>query len=141
MQSLSLVILVLLPPLISGPLPAIIWLWLGFNQNWRRLLPLAAFLTLILNAAASVLIVANLEGFLPSGFFACAVTPIVGLITLLLSLAFIRRTFRTIPENSLQRRWLKVGVLAIPVVQLFTMAMLVLIAPALCAIGIRSCPD
>jgi hypothetical protein len=123
----------------SGPLPAIIWLWAGRHQNWRRLLPLAALSTIILNVVASVLIITNLEGSLPSGFLACAVTPIVGLITLLLSRIFVRRTFQTLPDNALQRRWLQVGIVAIPVVQLFTVTTLILIAPALCTLGLRSC--
>ena len=139
MQSLSFVILALLPPLISGPLPAMIWLWAGRRPNWRWLLPLAAFATISLNVAAAVLIVANLEGSLPAGFWACAVTPIVGLITLLLSQVFVPRTFQTLPDNTLQRRWLRVGIIAIPVVQLFTVTTLILIAPALCRLGLRSC--
>jgi hypothetical protein len=141
MQSLSFVVLALLPPLVSGPLPAMIWLWSGRNQNWRLLLPVAAFLTILLNLAASILIVTNLEGFLPSGFFACAVTPIVGLVTLLLSRVLVRRAFQTLPEDDPRRRWLKVGVFAVPVVQLFAVITLVLIAPALCNTGMRSCAE
>ena len=116
-----------------------IWLRSGRSQNWRRLLPLAAFLTIILNLTASILIVTHLDGFLPSGFFACALTPIFGLVTLLLSRAFVRRAVHSLPADDLRRRWLKVGVFAIPVVQLFTVITLVLIAPALCTTAIRSC--
>jgi len=141
MPSVLFVILALLPPLISGPLPAIIWLWLGLNQNWRRLLPWAVFLTIVFNLAAATLMVANLDGFLPSGFFACAVTPIVGLVTLLFSRVLVRRTLQTVPENALQRRWLQVGIFAIPVVQLFTVTALVLIAPSLCTLGLRTCTE
>jgi len=141
METLSFVIFALLPPLISGPLPAILWFRMGRSQNWRWMLPLVAFFAIVLNIGAAALIVVNLEGFLPAGFLACALTPIAALATLLLSRLLVHRGSQSLPENTIQRRWLRVGIFAIPALQLFTVATLVLIAPSLCAMGIRSCTE
>ncbi len=141
MANLYYAIFALLPPLISGPLPAILWFKLGSSQSWKWQMPLAALLAIALNLIASVLILANLDGFLPPGFFACALTPITALATLLLSRKLARRSYQALSESAAQRRWLQFGIFALPALQLINVTIVVLIAPALCTLGIRPCSD
>ncbi len=141
MANLYYVVLVLLPPLISGPLPAILWFKLGSSQSWKWQMPLVALLAIALNLVASVLMLTNLDGFLPAGFIACALTPITAPATLLLSRALARRNYPALSESTAQRRWLQVGVFALPALQLLNVAIVILIAPVLCTLGIRACSD
>jgi len=133
----SFIILALLPPIISGPLPTLILFGIMQNKNWRAYFPLALILAIALNVCAFVLMIWNLDGLLPPGFFACSLTPIVALATLAVSLMSFRRGFQA--EDTTRRSWLRVGIIAIPLLQLFTIAIMLLIAPSLCGTSIRNC--
>lgn len=141
MGFLSFVIFVLLPPFLAGPLPTYLWLKMGSSPNWRWQLPVAALLAVALNLGAAALIVANLEGLVAAGFFACMLTPITALVTVLLSRISFRRGYLTQPENVIQRRWLQGGIVAIAVLQIGMVTTVVLIAPSLCTLGLRTCFD
>ena len=142
MQTLVFLALVFLPPLISGPLPAMLVFMsegIASGLNWRRKLLLAVLLALLLNLVAFAVIISNLDGLLPPGFFACVVTPIAALATLIVSLRLFRRTDPGLQANSNQRKWLRRCLVAIPLLQMLMLATLVLIAPAFCGTGIRTC--
>ena len=137
MGTLSFIGLALLPPIISGPLPTFILFRIMQSQNWRAYFPLALVLAIAFNVCAFILMIWNLDGLLPPGFFACLLTPIVGLAMLTASVIASRRGFQA--EDATQRRWLRVGIIAIPLLQLFTIAIMILIAPSLCGTSIRNC--
>lgn len=141
MQTLTFLALAFLPPLISGPLPAMLVFRIAAGPNWRRQLPLAILLAIILNLIASAVIISNLDGLLPPGFVACSLTPIVAVITLIVSLRLSRRTHPDLDANPSQRRWLRLSLVAIPALQILFVTTLVLIAPALCDTGIRTCAN
>ena len=111
------------------------------NRNWRMQLPLAILLAIILNLIAFAIIISNSDGLLPSGALACGLTPIAALATLIVSLSLLRRTDPDPNANPMQRRWLRLSLLAIPALQILMITTLVLIAPALCNTGIRTCTD
>ena len=135
------VLFALLPPFLSGPLPTYLWLKMGSSPNWRWQMPVAAVLAVALNLVAAALIVANMEGLVGAGFVACMLTPITALVTALLSRISLRRGYLTLPENVSQRRWLQVGIVAIAVLQIGMVTAVVLIAPSLCTLGLRTCFD
>lgn len=141
MQTLNFLALAFLPPLISGPLPAMLVFRMASNRNWRMQLPLAILLAIVLNLIAFAVILSNFDGFLPSGFFACSLTPIVAIATLIVSLRLSRRTHPDLDANPMQRRWLRLCLVAFSALQIFTVTILVLIAPALCDTGIRTCAN
>ena len=139
MQTLLFLAVAFLPPLISGPLPAMLVFRMAAGLNWRRTLPLAVLLAIILNFIAFAAIVSNLDGLLPPGFFACMLTPVAAVATLIVSLGRFRRADAGRGADPMQRRWLCVGLVAIPVLQVLMVTILVLIAPALCGTVLRTC--
>jgi len=141
MQTLIFLFLAFLPPLISGPLPAILVLRIASGANWRRRLPLMALLAIILNLIAFAIMISELDGFLPPGFVACGLTPIVAVATLIVSLRLLRRTESDLDADPMQRRWLQLSLVAIPALQILTVIILIIIAPALCNTEIRACTN
>lgn len=110
------------------------------RPHWRRKLSLAILLAVILNLAAFAAILFNLDGLLPAGFFAGGLIPLTALATVIVSLLRFRRTAADPQADPLQRKWLRLGLVAIPVLQMLMLIILVLIGPALCTTGLRSCP-
>jgi len=141
MQTLFFLSLAFLPPLISGPLPSMLVLRLASGSDWRRSLFLIALLTIILNLAAVTMIIFGLDDFLPPGAIACSLTPVVAIITLILSLRSLRRIASDLGVNAVQNKWLQLSLVAISALQILTAVILIIIAPALCNTGIRDCPD
>ena len=139
MQTLLFLVIVFLPPLISGPLPAMLVFRMAAGLNWRRTLPLAILLAIILNFIAFAAIVSNLDGLLPPGFFACMLTPVAAVATLIVSLGRLRRIDSGPEADPMQRRWLRLSLVAIPVLQMLMLTILVLVAPALCGTALRTC--
>jgi hypothetical protein len=139
MQTLIFLAIAFLPALICGPVPAMLVFRVGPGLNWRRGLPLAVLLAAILNLIAFVVIVSHLDGLLPPGFFACLLTPLAALVTLIVSLRWLRRTDPAVPADPIQRRWLRLSLVAIPVLQMLMITILILIAPALCGTVLRTC--
>jgi hypothetical protein len=141
MQTLFFLSLAFLPPLISGPLPSILVLRFGLGENWRRHLLLIALLTIILNLGAAAIIIFGLDDFLPPGAIACSLTPIVAIVTLIISLRSLRRIASDLNVNPVQGKWLQLSLVAISTLQILMVIILIIIAPALCNTGIRDCPD
>lgn len=141
MQTLVFLALAFLPPLISGPLSAMLVFRMASGLNWRRQLALAILLAMILNLIAFAVIISNLDGLLPSGFFACALTPIAAVATLIVSLRLFREADPDPNANPMQRKWFRLSLVAIPVLQVLMVTTLVLVAPALCDTGIRTCSN
>jgi hypothetical protein len=139
MQTVLFLAVVFLPPLISGPVPAALVFRVAPGLNWRRALPLAVLLAVVLNIIAFVVIVSNLDGLLPPGFFACVLTPIAAIVTLIVSLLRLRRIGAGVEVDPIRRRWLCVSLVSIPVLQVLMLAILVLVAPALCGTALRTC--
>jgi hypothetical protein len=143
MQTLIFFATALLPPLISGPLPAMLVFTLGgvsTGLNWRRKLALAIFLAIVLNLVACAVIIFNLNGLLPPGLLACVLTPIAALATLIVSLLLFHRSDPGSQANPIQRKWLHRSLVAIPLLQVLMLGILVLIAPALCGTSMHICP-
>jgi len=144
LQSLLFWVFVFLPPLISGPLPAVlVFASAGAapRPHWRRKLSLAILLAVILNLAAFAAILFNLAGLLPAGLFAGGLIPLTALATLIVSLLRFRRTAADPQADPLQRKWLRRCLVAVPLLQMLMLAVLVLLAPALCGAGIRPCSN
>jgi hypothetical protein len=141
MQTLLFLLIVFLPPLISGPVPAALVFRVAPGLNWRHALPLTVLLAVVLNIIAFVVIVANLNGLLPPGFFACVLTPVAAIATLIVSLGRLRRTDAGPGADPMQRKWLRVSLITIPLLQVLMVSILVLIAPALCGTALRTCTN
>jgi hypothetical protein len=139
MQTLVFLAIVFLPPLISGPVPAALVLKVAPSLNWRRALPVDGLLAVVLNIIAFAVIVSNLDGLLPPGFFACVLTPIAAVTTLVVSLGRLRQIDAGPEADPMRSRWLRVSLVAIPVMQVLMVAILVLAAPALCGTFLRTC--
>ncbi len=141
MDTLTFLALAILPPLIAGPVPAALAFRSVSGQDWKRRLPLAILSAIALNLIAGAIIVFSLEGLLPAGFFACSLTPVAAGATLMISLRYFRRAVSGPDGDSTQRRWLRLSLVAIPALQMLTGTMVVLIAPALCSWGVRTCAN
>ena len=139
MQTLVFLAIAFLPPLISGPVPAMLVLRVTPSLNWRRALTVAGFLAVVLNIIAFAMIASNMDGLIPPGFFACVLTPIAALATLIVSLVRLRQIDAGPEVDPVRSRWLRVSLVAIPVMQVLMVTILVLIAPALCGTTLRSC--
>ena len=139
MQTLVFLAIAFLPPLISGPVPAALVFRVAPGLNWRRALPLMVLLAVVLDLIAFVVIASNLDGMLPPGFFACVLTPIVAVATLIVSLGRLRRIGAGPGADPMRRSWLRVSLVAIPILQMLMLTILVLVAPALCGTALRTC--
>ena len=139
MQTLVFLAIVILLPLITGPVPAALAFRVAPGLNWRRALPLIVLLAVVLDLIAFVVIVSNLDGLLPPGFFACVLTPIAAIVTLIVSLVRLRRIDAGLEGDPIRFRWLRLSLVAIPVMQMVMVTILVLIAPALCGTFLRTC--
>jgi hypothetical protein len=139
MQTLVFLALCFLPPLIAGPLPTMLVLRMTSGPNWRRQLPLAILLAIILNLIAFAFIVSNLDGLLPPGFVACVLTPIAAVVTLIVALHLLRQTDPGQNVDPIKQRWLRVSLVAIMALQILMVVIVALVAPALCETGIRNC--
>ena len=73
------------------------------------------------------------------GFFACMLTPIAAFATLIVSLGRFRRTALGPGADPIQQKWLRLSLVAIPLLQMLMLTILVLIAPALCGTALRTC--
>jgi membrane protease YdiL (CAAX protease family) len=141
MQILIFLVLAFLPALISGPLPAMLVFKMASGLNWRRQLLLAFLLAIILNLIAFTMILSNLDGFLPSGAVSWGLTLIVSIATLIVSLCLLRRKVTDPDINPIRRKWMRLTLIAIPVLQILMITTLLIIAPSLCNTGFRTCTD
>jgi hypothetical protein len=140
MQSLLFWVFVFLPPMISGPLPAVLVFRAASGLNWRRGLLLALLSAVILNLLAFIIINTNLYGLFDSGSLACGLTPLAALATMIFSLRRFRRSAAVQDADSQRQKSLRLSLAAIPLLQILMLTILVLIGPALCTTGLRSCP-
>jgi hypothetical protein len=144
MQILLFLAIACLPPLISGPLPALLAFapeGVAPRLTWRWRLSLVILSAILLNLIAFYVIVSNLDGLLPAGFFACMLTPVAAVATLIVSLGRLRRTGAGQGADPTQRKWLRVSLIAIPLLQVLMVGILVLAAPALCGTALRTCTN
>lgn len=141
MQLLIFLTKVILPPLLSGPLPTLLVFKLTAAENWRRQMPVVALLAIISNLAAFTIMIFELDGFLPSGFIACVLTPFVAVVTLIVSLRSLGQTGSGLDVNLIKNKWLKISFFGITVLQILMIVTLIVIAPSLCETEIRTCTD
>jgi hypothetical protein len=142
MQIVLFLAIAFLPPFISGPLPAMLALAPEGGAprlTWRWRLCLVSLSAILLNLVAFWVIASHLDGLLPPGFFACMLTPIAAVATLIVALGRLRRKDASQAADPMQRKWLRVSLIAIALLQVLVVSILAVIAPALCGTALRVC--
>ena len=130
-------LLVLVYPLLLGPGAGTVFLW-SLKQKSRYAISLFWVLLIIAHGLGFLLVVLTLGGGLPGpGFFSCLVTPIFSVLTMLQ----LRIRGKQIQPGLDPRRtrWLQLGTILIPGLQILVILLLVLFGPALCETPLRSC--
>jgi hypothetical protein len=119
----------LLYPIVTGPLAAYVLL-LVLRRHDRRLIVLFWPVLTVLHAAGYLLMMRTLGDFLPGpGSLACLVTPVFAVATAL-GMRLASRRLRQAPgRDPVRQRWLVAGTFLIPLMQLVTVATLLLLAP------------
>jgi hypothetical protein len=134
------VALALLPPLLTGPVPAVIYV-IALKKNRPPTLLLFWALLLILDAAAVIVMALSLGDFVGPGDFACVQMPLSALVVALILVVSRRRLLGGDLQNEALRRWYLLGVVLIPSLQVVMMLATALLGPVFCELGLRSCSD
>ncbi|MEJ2150280.1 MAG: hypothetical protein P8Z40_12470 [Chloroflexota bacterium] len=141
MNKVIFLVSILLYPIISGPVATLAFIIiLRLRKQWAMVL---FWLSLVaLNVAGFFYLALTLGDFFAGpGFFACMITPIFAIVTVLVSRLLVRRLHQAIGGDDKRQRWLTVGTLLIAFLQIATVFALALLAPWLCEIGIRNCSE
>ena len=121
---------VFLYPVVSGPLTALVFVMaLRRKEQWPSFL----FWTVLIavHIAGFFLMVHTLGDFLfGPGFLACLITPIFAVGTALGLRLSSRRFYQAVGDDPSRRRWFAAGTFLIPLLQLGTVVMLMLLAPS-----------
>ena len=132
------IVAAILPPVVSGPVAATVFVAILKEDTGRRLL--LFWLMLIAWDVATFFFIANTTGdFIGPGFVACLATPIAVAFALIIRRSSSHRFYQAIGDDKVRQRWFLVGTLLIPFLQIVTVILLVLLRPALCEMGIISC--
>lgn len=134
------VALALLPPLITGPAAAVIYV-VALKKKRPHTLRLFWTLLLVLDVAATVVMTLTLGDFIGPGALACVQMPLTAFVAALILIVSRRRLLGAELQGSDLRRWYLLGVVFIPVLQLAMMLALALLGPLFCELGLRSCSD
>jgi hypothetical protein len=138
--TITFMITALLPPIISGPGAAALFV-AAIKSKRRWSLPLFWVALPALDIAMIVWVALSRGGLFGPDLLACALTPVIALVTMLALMLARKRVYRRLGEDKGRRRWYGVGVVAIPSIQMALMALFLLLGPYLCELGIGSCPD
>jgi hypothetical protein len=141
MNIVGFIVSTLLYPVLSGPVAAFV-LVIVLRQAKRWALALFWLLVVALNVAGFFCLAVTLGDFFPGpGFFSCAITPILAVLTALVPRLLARRIHQLIGDDTRRKRWLAAGTLLIAALQVGTVFSLLLLAPWLCEIGVRDCSE
>jgi hypothetical protein len=140
MSTIASLAAIFLPPIISGPVAAIVFVAvLRREGRWR--LPLFWASLLVVDFAAMMFMALTLGEFIGPGFFACLLMPVFAVGTLVVLVLVRKRAYRVVGEDEKRRTWYVVGALLIPFLQMAVTAALLVVGPLLCYLGIRPCSD
>ncbi len=132
--------LALLPPLITGPAAAVIYVIALRKKRLPVLLSFWACL-LALDAAATLVMTLTAGGFVGPGTLACVQMPLTAFVAAVILIVSRRRTLAAELRDGALRRWYLLGVVLIPVLQLAMMLAAATLGPLFCELGLRSCSD
>lgn len=130
LATISFYALGLLYPVVSGPLAALLLVvTLKRDERWPRLLFWPGLI--VVHVAGYLLMMHTLDNSLVgSGFLSCLITPIFAVATALGLRLWLQRFNKAMDNDPNQRRWLIAGTIALPLLQLVTTLLLVLLAPS-----------
>ncbi|MBI5053246.1 MAG: hypothetical protein HZC38_19995 [Chloroflexi bacterium] len=129
----------ILPPTLIGPVAT--WAWIEIlKRNVRHEIALYWIVVIVGDAAAALFMALNMGSFFPDfGFFACMLIPLAAFLSIALTSVMRKRFESAVGGNPNQMRWYRLGGLILFALQLVTAFSVVIIAPALCAMGWRVC--
>ena len=137
--TLYFIILILLYPVLTGPLAALIYLRILLYRAGKRVILFWLGLLVVHGLGFIFLTAITGDNLFDPGFFSCLITPLLAVLSALV-LRFGGLRMAEEPAWGLQdKRWLLLGTVIIPLLQLITMGSFVVLAPYLCQIGLRSC--
>jgi hypothetical protein len=121
---------VFLYPVISGPVAALVLVVaLKRKEQWLRVLFWPVLIAV--HIAGFFLMVHTLGDFVfGPGFLACLITPIFAVGTALGLRLSSRRFYQAVGDDLIRRRWFVTATFLIPLLQLGTVVMLILLAPS-----------
>ena len=131
--------LALLPPLITGPVAAVVYV-IALKKKSQMLLLFWACL-LALDAAATFVMTLTLGDFIGPGTLACVQMPLMALVAALILMFSRRRLLASELQDESLRRWYLAGVVLIPLLQLVMMLAVATFGPVFCELGLRWCSD
>jgi hypothetical protein len=129
-STITSLVLIFLYPVISGPVAAFVYIKiLKRKEHWLRYLFWPVLI--IVNIAGFFLLLYTLGDFMfGPGFLACLITPIVAVGTALGLRLFSPRFYQEVDRDPGQKRWYLMGTFFIPLMQLGTVFILILLAPS-----------
>lgn len=129
-STISFFVAVFLYPVISGPVAALVLVMaLKRTEQWLRVLFWPVLIAV--HIAGFFLMVHTLGDFVfGPGFLACLITPIFAVGTALGLRLSSRRFYQAVGDDPSRRRWFVTGTFLIPLLQLGTVVMLILLAPS-----------
>lgn len=130
----------LVPPTLSGPVAAILFLTIIHRGEGRSLRLFWVALPLI-NLAVLIWISLTLDEFIGAGTGACILTPFTSVLSGLILLFSRRRALLACGDDLGRQRSYRLGMFLIPVLPLLSMVVMMVFAPAMCEWGLRECSD
>jgi len=131
MDTVAFYLSALLYPVVSGPLAAF-FLIRALQRGARRMLFIFWPALVVAHGLGFVFLATTKGDLLPgAGFFSCLVTPIFAVATALALRIFARRKVDALALDPWCKGWMTAGTVAIPLLQLLTLFVFVLLAPAL----------
>ena len=129
-STITSLVMVFLYPVISGPIAAFIYVkTLKLKEYWLRYLFWPVLLAV--HVAGYFLMLHTLgDFFFGPGFLACLITPIIAVGTALVLRLFSRRFYQEVDDDPGKKRWYLMGTFLIPLMQLGTVFILILLAPS-----------
>ena len=128
-----------IPPLISGPGAAVLFV-AAIKSKRRWVLPLFWVALLALDFATTAWVALSRD-FLGPSDFACMLTPVLAVVTLLALGLARKRVDRHLGEDEGRRKWYEVGMVVIPSLQITMMQLMLMLETVLCELGIITCSD
>jgi hypothetical protein len=129
-DTVSFFVAVFLYPIISGPVAALVLVMaLKRKEQWLRVLFWPVLIAV--HIAGFFLMLHTLGDFVfGPGFLACLITPIFAVGTALGLRLSSRRFYQAVGDDPSRRRWFVTGTFLIPLLQLGTVVILILLAPS-----------
>ena len=118
-------------PVVSGPLAAFLFVQV-LKRGDRRLMSIFWPALVVVHILGFLFLMTTKGEFLPgAGFFSCLITPIVAVATVLALRIFLRRKGDVVADDPWRKGWMTAGTVVIPLLQLATIFVFVLLAPSL----------